>query len=349
MAQPWSFGIGIPREDLMSSPRPLGSDLGFVVLSRAQKVQSAIRAAFGSCAFVKRLPALAPTPARGKLAMAGSEPSVIRAARGHLRLRCQEADLEIRRLHRQQQRRNQVPPATWAAAQHLALAIDDGCATAVQYLRRWPADEENLRCAVARLTAWRREVDDATLSAALERPLPRRAARAASAADAFLREQQLHEWVRRQNIGHGVAPMTGVLLRAIRSARASNGAVGVAGRPAATKKVDFQWLRRWRRRWRVTLGRIPCRDEVPPADRRAKAHPEGPKSPPAIRPPAQKWVHIAAPFLGPPIPTTTGGVQKTAPIFSQRTKKNAPKTTDTAPQGDRHVALEPDVAQGRAA
>ena len=41
--------------------------------------------------------------------------------------------------------------------------------------------------------------------------------------------------------------------------------------PTSTKhKCQLQWLRRWRRRWNISLGCIPARENVPPDEARRK-------------------------------------------------------------------------------
>ena len=60
----------------------------------------------------------------------------------------------------------------------------------------------------------------------------------------------------------GIAPMSGVALEHLR---------GQTLRRDVKRKHDLQWLRRWRKRWKVTLGTFPGREIVDAAEAQRKA------------------------------------------------------------------------------
>lgn len=167
-------------------------------------------------------------------------------------------------LHRQHARR----PASWAVAQHLAVHCDDNCVSALAYLRRTAPEGRDASRSEHELRLWRRGLHADDVASHRQRPFTAQVTKTARAADAFLREAALHDWVQQQNLTAGIAPTSSTL-----SLSAAQGVEATAAvlRGTPTRKCALQWLRRWRRRWRITLGQIPVRDDVPVADRRAKA------------------------------------------------------------------------------
>ena len=245
-------------------------------------------------------------------------------------------DATIRRLRRQLAQRRQSQ-SRWAVAQHLAMLVDDGCETALLFLRRRSRPGEGRSDDVRRLREWRRTISEASWWASLERPMPRHTAAAFESAELFLAECGLHEWVRGQNLRKGTAPMTGLLLRHVAECTEGRVRHELPPRTAHTKKAAYQWLRRWRRRWRVSLGHIPVRDELSVDLRCRKAPSEVTKIPSTIQRLSQKGVHNTAPFSGP------RDMQR-----DPRESKKRPHFCTVSPQntgGDGHVALEPDAPQ----
>lgn len=83
--------------------------------------------------------------------------------------------------------------------------------------------------------------------------------------DHIIRDQQLREWVRRCNEDQGIAPVSGhVHQQAVRL-----GCHRSRGVPPKRKSA-LQWVRRWRRRWNVVLGKVQARDIVPPEEMHEK-------------------------------------------------------------------------------
>ena len=88
----------------------------------------------------------------------------------------------------------------------------------------------------------------------------------ARAAVRFLKECHLAKWVEKRNMEQNIAPLVSLVEH---EARASN---CLPPEPTSTKvKSQLQWLRRWRRRWNITLGCIAAREHIPPDEGRRKA------------------------------------------------------------------------------
>lgn len=89
-------------------------------------------------------------------------------------------------------------------------------------------------------------------------PVTRKAAK-------FLKEYKLAQWVQDRNMKQNIAPVTSLVAKeAVKS-----GLLQSKGTPCK-QKSENQWLRRFRRRWNITMGRIPAREHVPPEERRDK-------------------------------------------------------------------------------
>ncbi len=88
-------------------------------------------------------------------------------------------------------------------------------------------------------------------------------------AQKFLAEQRLHEWLEETNITKGIAPLSTVVLQ--RSAQGEGMSPPPALAMATSRKSKLQWLRRWRRRWGVSMARLPPGDRPPPEECQRKA------------------------------------------------------------------------------
>ena len=94
--------------------------------------------------------------------------------------------------------------------------------------------------------------------------------RAAAEIQRYCNEQCLHEWVVNLNVDVGVSPTTGTLLNELDK----RGMVGLSNKYAGQKRKyrgSLQFLRRWRRRWSVRLGKFDTLDFEEPANLRIKA------------------------------------------------------------------------------
>jgi hypothetical protein len=91
-------------------------------------------------------------------------------------------------------------------------------------------------------------------------------------AEKFLDEWTLQEWVRKQNLEKGIAPLSGVVWsQREKSLNAALAAGLVPTSRPAKQKHRLQWLRRWRLRWRIKFGTIQAREHVPAVECQNKA------------------------------------------------------------------------------
>ena len=87
----------------------------------------------------------------------------------------------------------------------------------------------------------------------------------ARTAERFLKEFRLATWVETRNMEQSIAPVVSLVAQ---EARAIN---CLPPQPTSTKhKSQLQWLRRWRRRWNISLGCMPARERIPPEEARRK-------------------------------------------------------------------------------
>ena len=91
-------------------------------------------------------------------------------------------------------------------------------------------------------------------------------AKLARTAARFLKECHLAKWVETTNMKQNIAPLVSLVAH---EARATN---CLRPQPTSTKmKSQLQWLRRWRKRWNVSLGCIAAREHIPPEEGQRKA------------------------------------------------------------------------------
>jgi hypothetical protein len=109
--------------------------------------------------------------------------------------------------------------------------------------------------------------------------------RALHVAQTFLRETELHAWIRAQNDQKGLAPSSRSTTNVLRAATGIPGATpdSAQQRQGPVSKTQRQWLRRWARRWSVFRGRFKAGDKLPTETVRRKAHLGGHQKAPAPR------------------------------------------------------------------
>lgn len=82
----------------------------------------------------------------------------------------------------------------------------------------------------------------------------------------FIKEFNLSRWIHDRNINEGIAPVSSVVAeRAV-----SSGCISARAESTKTN-TQKQWLKRFRKRWGIVVGRIPPREQVPPEERCRKA------------------------------------------------------------------------------
>ena len=107
----------------------------------------------------------------------------------------------------------------------------------------------------------------ADMAAAVKDPPLRRAA---AEVDKYCNEHALHEWVVDLNVNLGVSPATGVLLSQLDKRGMENPSNKFAGQ-RRKYRCSLQFLRRWRRRWSIRLGKFDTLDFEQPKELQLKA------------------------------------------------------------------------------
>lgn len=149
------------------------------------------------------------------------------------------------------------------------LRHTNGCFAAVEaYLRfknvRGVSGEDALRDA----RAWWRVKSQDTAGVSLP-PAGGDALRGYLEAERFLKEYDLQVWISRQNLEKGMTPSSHAVLQQC-TRLAGESQAGALGGSASQKKTRLQWLRRFRRRWRVRLGKITEGEHMSAQEKRAK-------------------------------------------------------------------------------
>jgi len=94
--------------------------------------------------------------------------------------------------------------------------------------------------------------------------------RAAAEVEKYCQEQALHEWVVGLNVNLGVSPATGTLLNELGQRGMERSSNKFAGEKRKYRS-SLQFLRRWRNRWSVKLGKFDTLDFEEPKDLQQKA------------------------------------------------------------------------------
>ena len=86
----------------------------------------------------------------------------------------------------------------------------------------------------------------------------------------YLDEHELYAWVEQQNLTKGIAPHSAIVHSVALPHRTRF--PGEPGVPVVQlRRSRIQWLRRWRQRWRIRLGRIAARQCLPDSVAQQKA------------------------------------------------------------------------------
>jgi len=84
-------------------------------------------------------------------------------------------------------------------------------------------------------------------------------------AERFLKENHLQCWVSNLNMQHSIAPTVSLVADEAKAAGCMS-----SERATMKHKYQLQWLRRWRRRWNISLASIAAREHVQPEEARQK-------------------------------------------------------------------------------
>ena len=158
----------------------------------------------------------------------------------------------------------------WATAASLMILTGGDVQLLSQFLRvqgLCPSERDEL---LAELTAWKSTVaetrdefvarasKDLKLRPSLER------------AEKFLQESKLDTWITEQNVSKGLTPSSHAVLTQLRRQDTNNLTKHHVKGVAKNKKSSFQWLRRWRRRWSVSLQTLPNGEHMSASEKAAK-------------------------------------------------------------------------------
>lgn len=94
--------------------------------------------------------------------------------------------------------------------------------------------------------------------------------RCCESAKKFLREHDLHSWLNVVNVNQGLAPGSQTVLQKLRARNLSCEPAAQVCR-TTLKKQKLQWLRRWRRKWGVKIGKLNQRDHLSKTELKQKA------------------------------------------------------------------------------
>ena len=197
------------------------------------------------------------------------------AALKRLRQEIQTARRKQRELLAPRRKKKQ---SEWPLVLQTALAVwaaNNSLVPAIEYLMHIPKNSRYHRQSMEeQLRAKVNSMDDNRRIELLQ-PTTKLGQLALLKARKFLREADLHSWVRVQNTQKGLAPSNNALWR--RCCSGGNGqalANSVAEWTPITRKFigRLQWLRRWKQRWNIKSGHFKPGDKLPLETLRAKVH-----------------------------------------------------------------------------
>ena len=173
---------------------------------------------------------------------------------------------QIRSAQRCDARQCTIPSKMWRIVTAIFVLTHPCVEPASCYLeqkwRHWDSQKDNL---CNRLNAWYAVLHATSTVASVLQPKTSAGKDALKKAKSFLQEQHLHDWVDNANRAQGIAPISRLLLeQATRQQPALNREPLLP--LGMNQKSKLQWLRRWRRRWRIGLGALQARDTLPPEE-----------------------------------------------------------------------------------
>ena len=179
-----------------------------------------------------------------------------------IRRHCADLAAEVRRLQKRQRRSHACPPGLWAAACRVMWLPEGGTEAAKEFLlRSLPGDRlhgDDLSAQLQAATDGTPQDERLRLTTAPETPRERRCLQRARG---WLQDAWLHEWLHNMNTGKGLAPVSSLVLN-VRDRR--RGEAGLLPARAPKQRHRLQWLRRWRCRWKVRMGRVAAADRPSP-------------------------------------------------------------------------------------
>ena len=172
---------------------------------------------------------------------------------------------ELKR-ERERVRRSQAvcSPACWRVSVAIVCFCDGDVSASSEYASRHHQTYHDPTAFRAKLQEWWASSSAAQRQARSVAPEGRQFQIAAETARKFLTEKQLHSFVDKCNMDSGVAPVTSVVIsEAHRIQGAGAEPAACLLRRTATKRSLHHRLRRWRLKFKVSMGRIVPRDSEP--------------------------------------------------------------------------------------
>ena len=148
----------------------------------------------------------------------------------------------------------------------MIMCLEAGSQMAAEAFLQRPSDTSSAGCtSVLRSAQLEYETMDSDDIAALiddsgPRPCP-----VLRRAKTFVHEFNLYRWVKQQNLTKGIAPVTKVV-----GVQWSKESGDQASGSSTLVRSQQQWLRRWRTRWGIRLGRIAAREHITSSESQMK-------------------------------------------------------------------------------
>ena len=186
------------------------------------------------------------------------------------KLRGVQADLRRCKKNNAKKTTRQRESGLWSTLASLMMLTGGDVQVLAQYLRVQGVDPTERDELLPELTAWHSRVtetrdrfvarasEDLKLRPSLER------------AEVFLEENKLDSWITEQNVSKGLTPSSHAVLTQLRRQDTKNLTRHIPQDVSKNKKSSFQWLRRWRRRWSVSLQTLPIGEHMPASEKAAK-------------------------------------------------------------------------------
>ena len=179
-----------------------------------------------------------------------------------IRRHCADLAAEVRRLQKRQRRSHACPPGLWAAACRVMWLPEGGTEAAKEFLlQSLPGDRlhgDDFSKQLQAATDGTPQEERMRLTTAPDTPSERRCLQRARS---WLQDAWLHDWLHSMNTGKGLAPVSSLVLN-VRDRR--RGEAGLLPASPPKQKHRLQWLRRWRCRWKVRMGRVAAADRPSP-------------------------------------------------------------------------------------
>ena len=177
-----------------------------------------------------------------------------------------ELQRELRLQRRRKNRQEQISPSLRTCCQILLCRSSGSLETLIQFLvHKCNRPKVILDAWTSDLASWYTSAGGDVRSEFLAASSSAELQRAAKVVDKFSKEKALHGWVHQRNVATGIAPASQVVAQQLHNQ-------GLSGSPVASpkkgrhRKHTYQYLRRWRRRWKVEQGTLSALSGASPTE-----------------------------------------------------------------------------------